>query len=168
MDCGNLRCNAHYSVYVATPRSHASLTWLAMFSNRGRRAYFASPEISVNTPLFCQEMAPSVFFHSPVAGLAALTLPKQSPCWHRGAATNPVKTVASCWHFPYFFTASENPSPLAGIELRSRNSEARALPLPQSLAAQKLCYSNFIGFRKSSPVKIAVKKLDKFFTITLL
>ena len=34
--------------------------------------------------------------------------------------------------------ASENPSPLAGIELRSGNSEARALPFPQSLAALTL------------------------------
>ena len=65
------------------------------FPTEGAALNFASPEISVNTPLFCQEMAPSVFFHSPVAGLAALTRRSRRRAGIRGsAATDPVKTVA--------------------------------------------------------------------------
>ena len=84
-----------------------SLLWFSLpcwFPNRGRSAEFCltgdQREYSVVLP---GDGAVCIFFQSPVAGLAALTLPEQSPCWHEGhRRTDPALKPSPCWFLPYF------------------------------------------------------------------
>ena len=110
MDCGGVRGNAHTIAGLFDALGHlsrastlvvltGSLLWFSLpcwFPNRGRSAEFCltgdQREYSVVLP---GDGAVCIFFHSPVAGLAALTRRSRRRAGIRGsAATDPVKTVA--------------------------------------------------------------------------